>query len=140
MNLDQIGQYTATVKVKTIDPPGNAKANWVAVEGQTKKLRYWVNAQFGTPLTVGAEAEAVIEVKEENGAKIAWLKSFGGLKGKSVGGGFKSTPKEFYAELAPSIGGIYSHCIDKGLKPEEIEPYAASYAKVMKGIKEKVAS
>lgn len=139
IDITTIGKYTEKVKIaKLKHPEGEAKLGFIELENYEKKpIKFWKSsaAKFGVGLEIGAEAEAEIEVKQGQYGLESFLVSFGGSKSKSFGGSRAYTPKEFYAELAPSVGGIFNHGIDKGLKPEEIRPFAKEYISIMREVR-----
>jgi hypothetical protein len=151
IDLNKEGKYTGTIKIVAVEK--QERIWWVQIEGSKKKLKAFPKqaARFAKAVEDGAEGEAEIEVAAEEYPKDsgqmtypAYLRSFGGPNqagggrgGYGRGGGSSYTPKEFYAELAPSIGGIYNHGIDKGLPLDQIEAHAKSYGKIMATLKAK---
>jgi len=121
LNLNQVGKYKAAITVKSLPEP-KGKVGFIEIEGQQKKIKYWVSglSKLATPLTVGASAEAEIECKESeyNGDTIieAWLTSFGGasqaFQGKG-GGARPYTPKSEAEIHSASIAGIVKSCLEQ---------------------------
>lgn len=146
IDYNKAGSYPARLKIKKAPEfSGEAKIGNVEVEGAEPrtKIALFADAKFRDRLVEGAEDDAEICVKESkngDGSMFVWLNAFGpkepkGGGGRGRGGGGNWSPKEFYAEVAPSVGGIYNHGIDKGLALSEIEKHARSYVAFMQDVR-----
>lgn len=122
----------------------NKSCNWADI-GAQKKLKFWKKNSFSVELTDGAEAELVVEVKEEeyNGEKllVPWVKSFGGDKPKGGGGGGSRsyTPKSAAEIHSSSVCGILKSAIEfhpegwKKVAEEAIGVYEAAIKRLSGG-------
>lgn len=135
-DLSKVGPpQAATLNITAVEPPQAGKSmGWLSAEGIDRNLGYFTDDY---PAMQPGELAVEVHTKAaKDGGVFAWIKPPGsGQKKGSGGAGRRCESKEFYAEIAPSVGGIYAHAIDKGFSLEACEAWAKSYIKIIGGAK-----